>query len=123
MHFNEVAKYVYMSSSRAPSDPQVVFVNKEAWAALPEDLQLLVMSVVDRYTQAQHEYLVYEPILALDKFKNAGCEVIKVPKDIEDALTAESAKFYEEKSKKEKPIFEEIYSSMKKYGESYESAK
>lgn len=64
------------------------------------------------------------PYLLWISLKNAGCEVIKVPKDIEDALTAESAKFYEEKSKKEKPIFEEIYSSMKRStAESYESAK
>lgn len=123
IHFNEVAKYVYMSPSRAPSDPQVVFVNKEAWDALPEDLQLLVKSIVDRYTQAQHETLVYQSILAVEKFKNAGCEILRVPEAIENALTAEATKFYEEKSKNEKPIFAEIYTSMKEFGEDYSSSK
>ncbi len=123
MHFNEVAKYVYMSPTRAPSDPQVVFVNKKAWDELPADLQLLVRTVVDRFTQAQHEYLVHESILAVDKFKEAGCEIVRVPKEIEDALTAEADKFYEEKSKSEKPIFAEIYNSMKAYGEAYKAAK
>lgn len=123
MHFNEVAKYVYISPTRAPSDPQVVFVNKDAWNALPKDLQLLVQTTVDRFTQAQHEYLVYESILAVDKFKAAGCEVLRVPKAVEEALTAESAKFYGEKSGTEKPIFAEIYNSMKKYGEAYNAVK
>ena len=123
IHFNEVAKYVYMSPSRAPSDPQVVFVNKEAWEALPEDLQLLVKSVVDRYTQAQHETLVYQSILAVDKFKDAGCEILRVPEAIEKALKNEAMKFYEEKSQSEKPIFAEIYTSMKKFGEAYNAAK
>ncbi|HOO37815.1 MAG TPA: TRAP transporter substrate-binding protein DctP [Deltaproteobacteria bacterium] len=123
MHFNEVAPYVYLSPTRAPSDPQVFFVNKKAWDALPGDLQVIVKSLIDKYTQAQHEYLVYESIKAVEKFKKAGNEVIKVPKDIEDALVAEAAKFYEEKSKKEAPIFGEIYYSMKEFGEAYNAIK
>ncbi|GAB1400836.1 ABC transporter substrate-binding protein [Aminivibrio sp.] len=121
MHFNEVAKYVYLSPVRAPSDPQVFFVNKEAWNALPKDLQLLVQTMIDRFTQAQHEFLVYESILALDKFKAAGNEVLKIPADVNEALAAEADKFYAEKSKSESPIFAEIYDSMKKYGEAYDS--
>jgi len=123
MHFAEVAKYVYISPSRAPSDPQVFFVNKNAWDALPKDLQLLVQSFVDRYTQAQHEYLVYESILAVDKFKEAGNEILRVPKEIEDALTAEAEKFYKGKAASEPPIFGEIYESMKKFGEAYSAVK
>ena len=45
------------------------------------------------------------------------------PKDIEDALTAEADKFYEEKSKKEAPIFGEIYYSMKNFGQAYNAIK
>ena len=123
MHFNEVAEYVYMSPTRAPSDPQVFFVSKKAWDALPDDLKLLVQTTVDRFTQAQHEYLVYESIKAVDKFKEAGCQVLRVPKDIEEALMAESDKFYAEKAAKEKPIFGEIYYSMKSYGEAYNATK
>lgn len=119
MHFNEVAKYVYLSPSRAPSDPQCFYVNKQAWEELPEDLKQLVQDEIDKWTQAQHEYLVYESVKAVDKFKEAGCEVLKVPKEIEDALYAEADKFYAEKSAKEKPIFAEIYNSMKDYGEAY----
>ncbi len=123
MHFNEVAKYVYLSPVRAPSDPQVFFVNKEAWNALPKDLQLLVQTMIDRYTQAQHEFLVYDSIQALDKFKAAGNEVLRVPADVNKALADEADKFYAEKSKSEPPIFAEIYDSMKKYGEAYNSMK
>jgi TRAP-type mannitol/chloroaromatic compound transport system substrate-binding protein len=123
MHFNEVAEYVYLSPVRAPSDPQVFFVNKQAWDALPKDLQLLVQTFVDRFTQAQHEFLVYESILALDKFKQAGNQVLKVPEEVNRALAAEAAKFYEEKIASEPPIFGEIYNSMKAFGEAYESMK
>ena len=119
MHFNEVAPYMYLSPARAPSDPQVFFVNKSAFNALPADLQEIVKAEIDRWSQAQHEYLVFESVKAIDEFKKAGVEVYKVPKDIEDALTAEAAAFYKEKAASEDPIFGEIYSSMKKYGEAY----
>ena len=122
MHFNEVAPYVYLSPTRAPSDPQVIFVNKDAFNALPDDLKAIVKAVVSHYTQAQHEYLVAEGIKAVDKFKAAGNEVYKVPQDIEDALTAEANKFYAEKSEKESPIFAEIYNSMKAFGEAYKQS-
>ncbi|MGI6253755.1 MAG: hypothetical protein ACOYJV_09990, partial [Aminivibrio sp.] len=123
MHFNEVAEYVYLSPVRAPCDPQVFFVNKDAWNELPDDLKLLVQTFIDRFTQAQQEYLVYESILALEKFKEYGNKVVKVPEEVNVALAAEAAKFYEEKVASEPPIFGEIYNSMKAYGEAYDSMK
>lgn len=119
MHFNEVAKYVYLSPTRAPSDPQVFYVNKDAWAKLPDDLKGIVEAVVAKFTQDQHEYLVVESLKAVEKFRAAGNEVLRVPKEIDEALLAEADKFYEEKSKSEKPIFGEIFHSMKEFGEAY----
>ncbi|MCP5515130.1 MAG: TRAP transporter substrate-binding protein DctP [Spirochaetales bacterium] len=119
MHFNEVAEYVYISSSRAPSDPQVFFVNKDAFNALPADLQAIVKNVVSNYTMLQHEYLIAESIKAVESFKKAGNKVLKVPADIENAIMAEADKFYSEKAASEKPIFGEIYNSMKAYGIAY----
>lgn len=119
MHFNEVAPYMYLSPARAPSDPQVFFVNKEAFNALPADLQEIVKAEIDRWSQAQHEYLVYESVKAIDDFKNAGVKVFKAPKDIEVGLAEAAAAFYEEKSMSEDPIFAEIYNSMKAYGKAY----
>lgn len=123
MHFNEVAKYVYISPSRAAADPQVFFVNKDAFNKLPADLQQIVKSVIADYTMQQHEYLIAESIKAMDSFRKAGNLVVQVPKVIEDAVTAEADKFYTEKSASEKPIFAEIYNSMKAFGIAYDSMK
>jgi TRAP-type mannitol/chloroaromatic compound transport system substrate-binding protein len=123
MHFNEVAKYVILSPVRAPSDPQVFYFNKTAWEKLPEDLKVIVQEIVSSYTQKQHEYLVAESIKAVESFKKAGCEVYKLPKEVEDAVAKAADEFYTAKCKKEKPIFAEIYNSMKKYGDAYNSMK
>lgn len=123
MHFNEVAKYVIVSPVRAPSDPQVWFVNKKAWADLPEDLKILVRNTLDKWAQAEHEYLVAESMKAADKFRQAGNEVYKLPKEVEDAVTEAAEKFYTEKAAKLKGIFEEIYLSMKNFGKAYDAMK
>lgn len=119
MHFNEVAPYMYLSPARAPSDPQVFYVKKSAFNALPEDLQEIVKAEISKWTQAQHEYLVYESAKALKDFQESGVEVYKVPEDIVAALNKEADKFYAEKSKNESPIFAEIYNSMRDYGIAY----
>jgi len=123
MHFNEVAKYVILSPVRAPSDPQVFFINKTAFEKLPEDLQTIVQEVISSYTQKQHEYLIAESIKALDKFKAAGCEVYRLPVEVDVAVAKAADEFYSAKAAKEKPIFAEIYNSMKTYGEAYELMK
>ena len=119
MHFNEIAKYVILSPSRAPSDPQCFYVNKQSWEKLPDDLKQLVQDEIDKWTQAQHEYLVYQSILAIDKFKNYGCEVYRLSPEVELALIEEAQKYYSEKAAKEDPIYREILESMTSYWEAY----
>ena len=113
---------MYLSPARAPSDPQVFFVSKSAFNALPDDLKEIVTAEIDKWSQAQHEYLVYESVKAIEEFKKAGVEVFKVPSDIEVALNDEAAAFYKEKAASESPIFGEIYTSMKDYGEAYSTS-
>ncbi|MDD3655749.1 MAG: TRAP transporter substrate-binding protein DctP [Atribacterota bacterium] len=119
MHFNEIAEYVILSPSRAPSDPQCFFVNKDSWEKLPDDLKRLVQDLIDKWTQAQHEYLVYQSILALDKFKEYGCTVYKLPPEVEEALSTEAKKYYEEKAAKEDQVYCDILESMNKYWQAY----
>src|SRR6056297_2099765 len=123
MSFYEVADYVYLSPTRAPSDPQVFFVNKDSWNELPEDLKEIVQAEIDKHTQAQHEYLVYESVQAVDKFKAEGNEVRKVPADIEKELLKTANEFYEEKAAEQGGIYSEIYYSMKEYGDAYSAMK
>ncbi len=119
MHFNEIAKYVILSPVRAPSDPQVFFVNKQAWEKLPPELKRLVQDIIGKWTQAQHEYLVYKSIEALQKFKKSGCVVYKLPKEVEDAILKEAQKFYAEKAKQYGGIYAEILESMNNYWKAY----
>ena len=121
MHFNEIAKYVILSPTRSPSDPQCFFVNEDSWNKLPDDLKRLVQDLNDKWTQAQHEYLVYESILALDKFVEYGCNVYKLPQEVEEALSNTAKKYYTEKAAKEDQVYRDTLESMDAYWEAYSS--
>jgi len=116
MHFNEIADYVILSPVRAPSDPHVWFVNKDSWEALPDDLKVLVQNVIARWTQEQQNFESHYDIEALQNFKDAGCEVYDLPKEVEDAISKEAKEFYIEKAAEESEIFGEILNSMNEYG-------
>ena len=119
MGFQDVAKYVYYSATRAPSDPQCFFVNKDAWAELPAGLKQLVQDEVDKWTQAEHEYLVSKDIPATKNFLEYGCVVEHLPEDVESALLAEAKKFYDEKAAAEAPIYGKIVESMRAFRKAY----
>ena len=119
MAFQEIAKYVIYSETRAPSDPQCFFVNKDAWAELPVSLKRLVQDEMDKWTQAEHEYLVYKDIEATKNFIAYGCEVYHLPEDVERALLEEAKKFYDEKAAAEPPIYREMLESMRAFKKAY----
>ena len=116
MHFNEIADYVIISPVRAPSDPHVWFVNKDSWEALPDDLKVLVQNVLVRWSQEQQNFLCHNDLDAIQSFRDAGCDVYNLPKEVENAISNEAEKFYNEKAAKESPIFGEILDSMNAYG-------
>jgi len=85
MHFNEIADYVIISPVRAPSDPHVWFVNKDSWEALPDDLKVLVQNVLARWSQEQQNFESHNDMDAIQSFRDAGCEVYDLPKEVAKA--------------------------------------
>lgn len=117
--FQDVAKYVYYSATRAPSNPQCFFVQKSAWEELPDDLKQLVQDEMAKWAQEEHEYLTYKSIPATKNFIDYGCVVEHLPEDIELALLQEAKKFYDEKAVKEAPIYGEVLESMRAFRKAY----
>jgi len=119
MGFQEIAKYVIFSATRAPSDPLMFFVNSDAWEELPDDLKQLLQDEALRWTQEHNESEFVKCITAVEKFRDYGCELSHLPADVEKAFLAEAAAFYAEKAAAEDPIFAEILNSMAAFGKAY----
>jgi TRAP-type mannitol/chloroaromatic compound transport system substrate-binding protein len=112
--FQEVADYLYISTSRAPTDCAHVWVNRGAWEELTPDLQLLVESVVrnvgfDFYAESivmDNEYIV--------KFIDYGVQVELLPQPVVDEFLKVSMAYYDEKCA-EDPLYAEIVESMRAF--------
>ena len=113
----EVAKYVYISDARQPTEYSSYIVNKASWAALPDDLKLIVE---ERW---KGELLrVYFELLASDweyveKFREYGNEVLFLSPEIEDEIVRVAEEFYDER-RAEDPFAAEIIDSQRAYQKS-----
>jgi TRAP-type mannitol/chloroaromatic compound transport system substrate-binding protein len=112
--FQEVADYLYISPSRAPTDVSHVWVNRDAWEAIPADLQMIVDSVVrnvgfDFYAESivmDDEYIV--------KFIDYGVDVQILPQPIVDEFLKVSMAYYDEKCA-EDAFYAKVVESMRAF--------
>ncbi len=116
MGFQEVAKYMYLSPSRSPSDAQSLFVNKKKWDELPDDLKRIVEMAAH---QVSRQFFIEELLMdveAIEKFKEYGTIVQNIPEDIENLMYEKAYEYYQEESAKD-PNYERVYNSMMKFAE------
>ena len=76
--FHEVAKYVYLSPSRAPSDSQELWVNEKAWNSIGSELQQLVTTAANSLVAPYFAQGVVQDIEAIKKMKEYGLSLIHI---------------------------------------------
>ena len=114
MGFQEVTDYMYLSTSRAPTDAQALFVNQKVWDKLPADLQAIVTTACFMVADQYYVEEIVRDAEALKKFEEYGTKISGVPADIEALLYETAQAYYEEQSASD-PAFKEIYDSVKKW--------
>ena len=112
MAMHEVSDYMYMSSVRQPADGGPVMLKRSAFEALPDDLKEIIIAELDRDSLAFTQTIWEWDILAIQKFKDYGIEVLPVPKSIEDEMKAQAVIFYEQKGAKD-PFSAKVYKSIR----------
>jgi TRAP-type mannitol/chloroaromatic compound transport system substrate-binding protein len=98
MGFQEVTRYMSISSSRAPTDAHFNWVHKDDWNSLPPDLQEIMLSVGRANMWWGVAQLVDQNAAAMQKFRDFGVEISKVPPDVERALAEAAKEFYDEQA-------------------------
>jgi TRAP-type mannitol/chloroaromatic compound transport system substrate-binding protein len=118
--FQEIAKYWYLSGSRANGDVGFAWVNKDAWAQLPADLQEILKVELAMHGQDDYDtQLINDMRVIPDLEGKYGVNVAKLPPDIDRALLAEADKFYAEKCAKDS-FFKEVYTNLRAFQKQYE---
>ena len=110
MGFHEVADYMYLSASRAPTDTQCIYVNGDVWNSLPDNLKEIVNMATDQIAREYYTISVDRDTDAVQKYKDAGTTVETVPQDVIDLLNEKALEYFKEESAKD-PNYKRIYDS------------
>lgn len=115
----EVAKYIILPGFHQPTTATCYVANLEAWNKLPGDVKAIVIAAAREASAEMFQQSLVQDMIALEKFKKKGCEVIYLPdsevKKIR-AVALEVWKEYAAKNETAKKIFDSQIEWMKKLG-------
>lgn len=121
MGFQEVADYAWLSPVRQPAEFHSYLVNTQSWAELPDDLKVLVEEACMATGLEHYAYMLREDVLAIQKLKDYGTNVLPVPESIEDAVLAAAEDYYAKK-KAEDPMMAKVLDSIDAFKKTYREA-
>jgi len=118
MGFQEIVDYVYMSPARQPTDMYIMYVNKDAFAALPDDLKVILTEVgwaegIKHFGLGSYELTQASPV-----WEAAGATIAPIPKEVEDAVVESALAFYDEQAAKD-PFFKKTMESLRAWRDAY----
>jgi TRAP-type mannitol/chloroaromatic compound transport system substrate-binding protein len=119
MGWQEVAQYLYFSSTRNPHDTQVYFVNKDSWEKLSPELQNIVETVARSEISKFQSWEVADDLVAREKFADYGCVLSHVPEDVERAMVEAAEEYYDERCAAEDPFYSRVVESYRNFQEAY----
>jgi TRAP-type mannitol/chloroaromatic compound transport system substrate-binding protein len=118
MGFQEIVDYVYMSPARQPTDMYILYVNKDAWAELPDDLKVILTEV--GWAEGIRHFALgsLELTKATEIWEGAGASVMPIPQEVEDAVVQSALDFYDEQAAKD-PFFKKTLESLRAWRDAY----
>jgi TRAP-type mannitol/chloroaromatic compound transport system substrate-binding protein len=94
----EAADYLYLSGARQPYEYNPFIVNADRWNELPDDLKAIVSQVNQAETIRAYDELIRLDLESIQKFKDYGTIVERLPTALEDEYLAAAKEFYDEKA-------------------------
>ncbi len=118
MGFHEVVRYAYVSPVRQPTCAFLWIVNKDSWAALPEDLQLLVLEVLWAEGIRHYAEISLRETVAVKKWIDYGVIVKPTPREIEEAVIRAAMEHYAEMAARD-PFYAKVIDSLRAWAAAF----
>lgn len=112
--FHEVADYLYISPSRAPTDEASIIVNKAAWEKLTPELQLAVQLAGRAEAIRSYAEQIINDAGAIDLFINYGVTVEPLSEELEEAFSKAAVEFYNERAAQD-PFYAKVLESQQAF--------
>ena len=120
--FQEISEYMYISSIRSPCLFGDFGVNKNAWAELTPEQQLIVADISRLEAVRYHTEIVLQDAIYLKNFEEYGTKILPVPQDIVDEMRKQSDIHYATMGEKD-PAAAEVIESLKTFREIWDGYK
>lgn len=116
MGWGEVAEYMYLSPTRAPTDMSSFIANRASWEELTPDLQAIVKQACIARTMGNVAEEMLVETENIQNFIDFGVKVLPLPPSIDEALIAASSEFYD-KTAAGDPFYAEVLESQREFQE------
>ena len=116
MGFHEIADYLYLSPSRAPTGGSGLFVGEESWSRVSPELRAMVKYAAMAETRHWYAEQLVLNDGALQRYVEYGTQVAPLPQAIEEEFLSTAESFYNSKAEGD-PFFNEVLQSQRAFKE------
>ena len=116
--FHEVAKYAVFPGIHAPNATDQWLGNKDAWAALTPDLQVLVEEIFMNEQLRFYSVQTKLDMEAIEKMRDYGTEFIYLSEEVQREVEKAAAEYYDELAA-EDPFVAEVLQSQREFSKAY----
>lgn len=113
--FYEVTDYLAGPGMHQPSTLFYIGINKDAWNALPADLQVLAETAARATTLWSWTHDFDQSMKAVDYFEEKGIKQVRVDESVQLKLQKDTWELLDKRSADEGGVFADIWASMKDY--------
>jgi len=114
----EVCKYVMLPGMHQPGTQIELLVNKDAYAALPDDLKQALETAVARSRLDEWLWMEGKNIEAVEFFKENGIEFVTMDPETVKTLIQWADEYLDERSASD-PTFAKVWNSQKKFAKKW----
>jgi TRAP-type mannitol/chloroaromatic compound transport system substrate-binding protein len=117
---HEIVDYAWLSPLRQPTDISIFIVNRDSWAALPPDLQVLIEQVWWAEGIRHFAESTLANTVAAATWIEAGVEILPIPRTVEEELIRLAEEFYAKREAVD-PFFARVIASLREWRDKYKA--
>lgn len=116
--FHELLPYIGVPGVHSPCMVNLVHMNRDTLAALPEDLQGAIRAATEACSATQYYRATALDAIAMQNYIDYGTKIFEVPQDVQEAIIAKSAELVE-KNIAENELYAEVWEQQSAFIKQY----
>lgn len=112
--FHQLGAFMVGPGIHAPQSAFELLVNKKSWEKLPDELKATVRIAAEATAIRGLAYLDYQDVLAMEKLKQYGTKMHKLPENVQKEVVKRANELYDRKAK-EDPFFAKVLNHQRDF--------